>query len=61
VKELIQGSASPEQIGNELTKLIEPGNYRESMKNAYEQLYSTLDIGSASDNTAQLIVKYQNL
>ncbi|MBX2897828.1 MAG: lipid-A-disaccharide synthase [Cyclobacteriaceae bacterium] len=60
VKELIQGNASPEQIENELTKLIEPGNYRESMKSAYEQLYTTLDIGSASDNTAQLIVKYQD-
>ncbi|MBX2914976.1 MAG: lipid-A-disaccharide synthase [Cyclobacteriaceae bacterium] len=59
VKELIQDNASPEQIGNELTKLIEAGNYRDSMKNAYEQLHTTLDIGSASDNTAQLIVKYQ--
>lgn len=59
VKELIQDNASPERIGNELTKLIEPGNYRESIINAYEQLHATLDIGSASDNTAELIVKYQ--
>jgi lipid-A-disaccharide synthase len=60
VKELIQDNASPELIGNELIKLIQPGNYRESMQNAYEQLYTTLNIGSASENTAQLIVRYQS-
>jgi len=59
VKELIQDNASTELIGNELTQLVQQGNYRESMKKAYEQLYTTLDIGSASDNTAQLIVGYQ--
>ncbi len=60
VKELIQHSASAQQIGAELIKLVEEGSYRERMQKAYDQLYTTLDIGSASDNTAQLIVKYQN-
>ena len=60
VRELIQEKASARLIAEELINLIEPGNYRESMKNAYEQLHTKLDIGSASDNTAQLIVQYQS-
>jgi lipid-A-disaccharide synthase len=60
VKELIQDDASAQHIGQELTKLAVQGSYRESIQKSYDQLYAMLDIGSASDNTAQLIVKYQN-
>jgi lipid-A-disaccharide synthase len=60
VKELIQDNASVQHIGEELTKLVAQGNYRESMKRSYDQLHTMLDIGSASDNTAKLIVQYQN-
>lgn len=60
VKELIQDKASVQHIGEELIKLVAQGSYRENMQKTYDQLYTTLDIGSASDNTAQLIVKYQN-
>lgn len=60
VKELIQDNASAKSIGEELTKLVEQGDYRESMKKSYHQLHAMLDIGSASDNTAKLIVQYQN-
>ncbi|MBN8577038.1 MAG: lipid-A-disaccharide synthase [Cytophagales bacterium] len=60
VKELIQDHASATRIGAELLNLAQQGDYRERMQKEYNQLYASLDIGSASDNTAQLIVKYQN-
>jgi lipid-A-disaccharide synthase len=61
VKELIQHNASANLVEEELLKLVEKGRYQQEMQKSYEQLYTTLDIGSASDNTAQLIVTHSEL
>ncbi len=61
VKELIQHDASANLVEEELLKLAEKGRYQQEMLKSYEQLYTTLDIGSASDNTAQLIATHSEL
>jgi lipid-A-disaccharide synthase len=57
IRELIQENANPSEIGNELNRLISDENYRARILKDYSQIYSTLDIGSASDNTARLMVE----
>lgn len=58
IKELIQDNAVPTILNNELSKLLMEGEYRDEMKRNYEILYNTLNSGSASENTANLILKY---
>ncbi len=58
VKELIQDKASSTEVGAELKLLLEEGSYRNTMLIEYDKLYQTLDTGSASENTANLILKY---
>jgi lipid-A-disaccharide synthase len=58
IRELIQHKANPEAIGNELTQLVSDEPYRKKILNDYESVYTTLDIGSASENAASLMVKY---
>jgi lipid-A-disaccharide synthase len=58
VKEMIQGNANVESVGGELQALLKDQSYREKMLKEYNQLYKTLDIGSASENTAKLITNY---
>ncbi len=60
VKELIQSGATSNKVGEELQMLLTEGNYRNKMLAEYETLYKTLDTGSASENTAKLILKYMN-
>jgi lipid-A-disaccharide synthase len=56
VRELIQSNANVESVGRELQDLLQDQPYREKMIAEYNQLYKTLDIGSASENTAKLIL-----
>jgi lipid-A-disaccharide synthase len=56
VKEMIQSKANVESVGGELQALLQDQPYREKMLKEYDQLYKTLDIGSASENTAKLIL-----
>ena len=58
VKELIQQDATVEALRGELLRLIEAGEYRDNILQEYDKLYRSLDIGSASENTARLMLKY---
>lgn len=58
VQELIQDQADAHHVGHELGQLLAAGNYRDKMKDAYNELYDTLNVGSASENTARLIEDY---
>ena len=58
VKELIQNDFNADNIGLELDRLLNNSKYRSDMLSRYEDLYETLDIGSASENTAELMVHY---
>ena len=58
VREMIQGEMNPVSVSEELKRLVLNENYRREMMRAYEDIYRTLDIGSASENAATLMVKY---
>lgn len=58
VKEMIQSAASPANVSDELAKLISDKTYRVKMLDAYQQIRKILDTGSASENTARLMVRY---
>jgi lipid-A-disaccharide synthase len=58
VKELIQINATPQKVQTELQLLLQEGTYRSGMLKEYDKLYQTLDTGSASENTAGLILRY---
>jgi lipid-A-disaccharide synthase len=58
VKELIQQGATIEALRGEILRLTEAGEYRNNMLEEYDKLYRSLDIGSASENTAGLMLKY---
>jgi lipid-A-disaccharide synthase len=58
VRELIQDDANVDAVGNELGRLIKDDGYRKQMIANYDSIYKTLDIGSASDNTARLMLQY---
>jgi len=58
VKELIQEQATPDDVNGELTKLVENSSYRKEMLLEYDRVYKILDTGSASANTARLMVTY---
>lgn len=58
VKELLQEKCTPEIISNEIDKLLNDKAYRSKVIEGNKQVYETLDIGSASKNTARLMQKY---
>ncbi len=58
VKEMIQSDASPNNVAQELTRILEDKNYRSEMLKEYDQIITTLDTGSASENAAKLMMKY---
>jgi lipid-A-disaccharide synthase len=58
IKELIQEKANVDDIGLELQSLVENQNYRDKILRDYDEIYKTLDIGSASKNTGRLMVEY---
>ncbi|MCX8491923.1 MAG: lipid-A-disaccharide synthase, partial [Cyclobacteriaceae bacterium] len=58
VRELIQQAATVEALAGELLRLTNAGDYRNNMLDEYDKLYRSLDIGSASENTASLMLKY---
>lgn len=58
VKELIQEKAGLNFVNDELHQLVENKNYIQKIQSNYEQIHSTLDTGSASENTAALMLKY---
>lgn len=58
VKEMIQGDANPETVSMELDRLLNNLPYRNNMLANYDEIIRILDIGSASENTAKLMVRY---
>jgi lipid-A-disaccharide synthase len=58
VKELIQNDFNHTNLSQEVKALITDDNYRTEMIKGYNEIEQLLDIGSASNNTANLIVKY---
>ena len=60
IKELIQEDAQPDKVSNELNLLLTEGPYRTTILTEYDAIFKTLDTGSASENTAQLILKALN-
>ncbi len=57
IKELIQDAAQPNQVNGELNLLLMDGNYRTTMLAEYDTIFKTLDTGSASENTARLMLE----
>ena len=60
VQEFIQSEANPPNLQNELRNLLEDFSYRKKVMDGYDSIYKTLDTGSASENTAQLMTDYLN-
>lgn len=58
VKEMIQEKASLSFVNEELHKLVADTSYSIQMKTEYDSIYKTLDIGSASENAALLMLTY---
>lgn len=58
VKELIQREASVQQVSVELSAMLYDESYRTKMLNNYDEIVRILDTGSASENTARLMLQY---
>lgn len=58
IKEFIQKEMNARNLNAELNLLVEDKSYRQHMLGGYEEVYTTLDTGSASENTARLMTKY---
>jgi lipid-A-disaccharide synthase len=58
VKEMIQGKANPEDVSEELIRMLDNASYRANMLQEYDQIIRILDTGSASDNAAKLMTQY---
>ena len=58
VKELLQWRANTEAVSSELRQLMEDDRYRKRMLDAYDDIIRILDTGSASENAAELMLKY---
>jgi len=57
IKELIQNEAYPGNISQELELLLAAGKYRSAMIEEYNSIFRILDTGSASENTARLMIE----
>lgn len=57
IRELIQKMATKELVNTELNKLLFDNEYSSAMMAEYKNVYKILDTGSASENTARLIVQ----
>lgn len=58
IRELLQRQATAANMIVELRRLVNDPHYREGMMRDYDQLLTILDTGSASENTARLMIKY---
>lgn len=57
IKEMIQDDAQQEKVNDELQLLLNNDQYRAIMLKEYMSVFTTLDTGSASDNTARLMLQ----
>lgn len=58
VKEMIQAKAKPKNISQELSRILNDDTYRQTMVTGYDEIIGILDTGSASENTASLMIRY---
>jgi lipid-A-disaccharide synthase len=58
VKELIQNKANGKDVSDELNRIVKDEQYRKNIMNGYQEINTLLDTGSASENTARLMVQY---
>jgi lipid-A-disaccharide synthase len=58
VKELIQHDCTSEKLSAELMSIVADGPKRDSVLAGYDEIMMILDTGSASENTARLMVGY---
>jgi lipid-A-disaccharide synthase len=58
IEELIQERAIPTLLNEELSKLLEDAEYRAEMKRNYDNIFTMLNTGSASENAARLMLSY---
>ena len=58
VKEMIQSEASVEKVSAELNRILTDTTYRTKMLREYDEIIRILDTGSASENTARLMLQY---
>jgi lipid-A-disaccharide synthase len=57
VKELIQSDMTAANLYTEISRLVAEGSYRADILAAYDDVIKVLDTGSASENTASLMVQ----
>lgn len=58
VKEMIQQKANSKDVSAELNLILNDNQYREKMMQRYKEIRNVLDTGSASENTAELMLRY---
>jgi lipid-A-disaccharide synthase len=58
VKEMIQQRANATDVSAELNLMLSDKQYREKMVESYKEIRRALDTGSASENTATLMLQY---
>jgi lipid-A-disaccharide synthase len=58
IRELIQTDANADSVVNELKKLVLDNQYKNQIVSEYDEIFRTLDIGSASENAARLMFDY---
>lgn len=57
VRELIQYDFTADKVSDEIKRLLD-GPKRKAVLDAYEEIWHTFDIGSASENAARLMAQY---
>lgn len=58
VKEMIQDDATVDKVSEELNRMVNDTAYRAKMLSDYDEIIRILDTGSASENTARLMMQY---
>ncbi|HTF17531.1 MAG TPA: lipid-A-disaccharide synthase [Chryseolinea sp.] len=58
VRELIQSDMTAANLYTEVSRLVAEGDYRKDMLLAYDEIITVLDTGSASENTASLMIQF---
>ncbi|MBX2946939.1 MAG: lipid-A-disaccharide synthase [Cyclobacteriaceae bacterium] len=58
VKEMIQQKANNKDVSTELNLILKDDQYREKILHGYNEIRNILDTGSASENTADLMLHY---
>lgn len=58
VREMIQNDASVDKVATELKRIMADESYQTKMLSEYDTIIRILDTGSASENTARLMLEY---